>query len=206
MSRIICINRESGSNGRVIARMTADRLGIPCYDKELLIKAAEESGIAQEILEEADERKENPMLYTAVTSGKELEYYGRSPNDVLYTVQKEVILDLAEKGDCIFVGRCADDILRKNTGHKVISVFIAASREYRIHTVMERDGLDEKTAAGKIRRTDRRRKAYYYAHTDKDWGVPSEYEISFSSSLLSEYAIADMIATMYKEMSRTNMP
>lgn len=200
MHNIICIGRQSGSNGRLIARKTAEKLGIACYDRELLEKAVQTSGISKELIENADEKVANPFLYTTLYSGSSNEYFGKNANDILFLAQRQIILDIASKEDCVFVGRCADDILRKKGGCGLLCAFITASMEYRIKTVMTRDGLSEKAAADYVRKVDRSRKAYYDFYTDNDWGKPSDYDVTLNASSLGEDRIVDTLAYLYREM------
>lgn len=200
MSKIICISRQSGSNGGIIGEKTAEMLGIPCYDKELLVKAVKSSGIAEELLSKADEKAASKMLYAALYEGDNKEYYGKTANDILFSTQKEVIIDLASKGDCIFVGRCAGDILKKEAEHQVLSVFIAAPVDYRIKKVMDREGIDEKTAAATVRRVDKARRVYYDYYTKNDWGKPSDYDLILNPASIGEDGLCQILAALYKNM------
>lgn len=199
MRKIICIGRQSGTNGRVIARKTAEKLGIPCYDEELLQKAVEESGISEDVLKKADERAANPLLYTSLYEGSNKEFFGKNANDILFLAQTKVIQALAEKEDCIFVGRCADNVLRR-APCSVLSVFITAPMRYRIRTVMERENTDEKGAAAHIRKVDRWRKVYYDYYTGNDWGKPSDYDVVLNAGLLGEDRVVDILVGLYAGM------
>ena len=109
-NRIITISREFGSGGRTIGKEVAERLGIPCYDQEIIDKIAEESGLAKEFIKERGEYAASTSWWQSVSTGRD--YYGHSQQDDLWRMQTKVILDLAEKGPCVIVGRCADYILR----------------------------------------------------------------------------------------------
>ena len=116
-------------------------------------RAIEASGIAGEILERADERTAHPLWQPIYYEGNSKKYYGKNANDILFEAQKKIILEEAGKGDAVFVGRCADYILKEFTNCSVRSIFFTAPMEYRIR--MEIDKLSEKEAAAKIRKEDK---------------------------------------------------
>ena len=206
MRRIICIGRQCGSNGHVIAQKTAEKLNIPCYDKEILEKAVQSSGLSKDILEKADEKAANPFLYSVWYDGISAEYHGRSTNDILFLAEQKIILDFAAEHDCVFVGRCADYILKKDPQFSVLSVYITAATDYKIQTIMATNHLNEKDAANLIRRTDKARKTYYDYYTGNDWGKPSDYDITLNASSLGESRIVDFLTRIYETMGAENKP
>jgi len=197
MSKILCVGRQFGSGGHQIAKQAAERLGIPYYDKDLLEKAAEISGISKQILEKAEERAVNPLLYGLYYEGNLKEHYGKSANDIIYAVQKLLILDAASEGDCVIVGRCAGEILRETQEHFVLDVFIAAPMDFRIKRTMEIDKLEEKEAAAKVRKMDKIRKAYYNYYSERDWGKPSDYDIVVNSCYLGEERAVELMVNLF---------
>ncbi|MFR1842382.1 MAG: AAA family ATPase [Oscillospiraceae bacterium] len=134
MNRIICISREYGSGGHEIAEKAAGMLEIPCLDKQLMEQAISLSGLPQELLKEAEEKLTNPFLYMSVYHGNRREFYGMSPGDIVFELEKRHIIKQANNGDCIIVGRCAEEVL-KDLGHLVVNVFITAPLSYRVQRI-----------------------------------------------------------------------
>ena len=145
MERIITIGREYGSGGREIGRKLSESLGFAYYDRELLKLAAERAEVGEELFADKDEKAGNPWLFKAFYQGGPKVKQGQSAEDVLFQMQSEIIRELAEKEDCLIVGRCADLVL---TGQDVdcLSLFICAPFEWRVHHRMELENLDEKAA------------------------------------------------------------
>lgn len=200
MSKIICIGRQYGSGGHKLAHLLAERLNIPYYDKKILEDAISKSGINAEILKKAEERLPNPLLHSIYYDGNSDEYYGKSANEILYITQTSIILEYAEKSDCIIVGRCADAILTENTKHSVKSIFIAAPMSYRIEATMKNDNTNEKNAAAIIRKADKRRSSYYNYYTGKDWSKASDYDLCINSATNNWDNILDFLTALYKSM------
>lgn len=199
MSRIICISREYGSGGHEVAMRTADLLKIPCLDKQLMECAIRSSGLPKEIFEKAEEKVKNPFLYTSIYAGDNLELYGMAPNEIVYELERRYILEQAEAGDCVIVGRCAEEIL-KNTKHQVVSIFITAPFEFRSERKQkEYEDLDSRKVEAKIRKVDRQRKAYFEYHTGKDWGVPHNYDICLNSGVIGISKTAVLIAEFFEK-------
>lgn len=182
---VICIGREFGSGGREIGCAVAEKLGLPFYDKEILKKAAKDSGIVEELFENADEKPTNSFLYTlaigahgqAVNSFTNYNDY--LTNDKLFLFQTDAIRKMADEGSCVFIGRCADYILR---GRKdMFSVFIHAPLELRIQRICRLYNLEEDAARSLIRKTDRSRANYHNFYADRDWGAAGSYDMSINS-------------------------
>lgn len=202
MSKIICISREYGSGGHEIAVKVAKRLGVPCLDKEMIAHAIEKSGLPEGMLAQVDERKRNAFLFTSVYEGKDREFYGMALNDILYELQKRFIRKEADRGDCIIVGRCAEEIL-KETDHAVVNIFITAPVSYRINRKMEEaQTADRKATEKQVRGTDKQRRAYYEYHTGKDWGVPYNYDVCLNSASMGIDRVVDLIAEAYEKLNR----
>lgn len=201
MRKILCIGRQFGSGGHQLAKNFAERAGIDYHDKKLIDRAIEKSGLSRVIMEKADERVANPFLQPVYYEGNSPKYYGKNANDILFEAQKEVILEEAAANDCVFVGRCADYILKKNTDYCVRSIFIAAPMDYRIQRTMERDRLNEKDAAAKIRKMDKARSAYYNYYTDCDWGKPSDYDYCINMASNSEEEILHLLMQLFNQMN-----
>lgn len=190
---IICIGREFGSGGHEIGQKLAEKLNYSFYDRELVEHSLEKTTISAKELELADEKKLNPLLYKIWYDAKDESLRGLSANDILFRIQSRVILEKAEKGDCIFIGRCADYIL-ENAGIEHLSLFISAPLSDRIQRKMKLLNISEKEALSLIRKTDKERKAYYNYYTEKDWGKPGNYDFCINSSKYGIDKTVDLIA------------
>lgn len=200
MRKVICIGRQYGSGGHKLAHTLAERLNIPYYDKKILEDAIIKSGMNAEILHNAEERLPNPLLHTIYYDGNSNDYYGKSANEILYMAQKSMILEYAEKSDCLIVGRCADAILKENTNYTVKSIFVSAPMLYRIASTMKNDNTDEKNAAAIIRKSDKRRSAYYSYHTGKDWGKASDYDFCINTATNDWKIMIEILTSIYQSM------
>ena len=196
----ITIGRQFGSGGREIGVRVGELLGIKVYDKELLTMAAEKKGISPDYLRRVDEKAASSLLYT-LAMGSSL-YSARHLgvdvpiNDQLFITQNEVIREVAEADSAIFVGRCADYVLR-NHPHR-LSFFIYSDYESRVHRVMERHECKRSEAESMINKTDKKRINYYNFYTGKKWGKFENYHMSLDSSLLGVEGTAQMIAQLVK--------
>lgn len=194
MNKIITIGREFGSGGRTIAKMTAEKLNIPCYDSELLTKIAEESGFDKKFVEE---KGENTSLNSIIAKGLSgwNGYTNKSAEDYLWQAQKKVILDIADRESCIIVGRCADFLLK---GRKeCINVFIHADMDKRAERIVSVYGEGKDAPEKRLKDKDKRRSAFYYYHTDMKWGDVHNYHISLDSGKLGFEKCVDIITKLY---------
>ncbi len=196
--RIITISRQFGSGGHSIAKGVAEQLGIPFYDSELITEVARQSGLSEEFIREHEEyaSHSNSFLYQLAmsTSGS---YGYPSVYQKLYEAQNKVIEDLAERESCVIVGRCADYILRERTD--ALHVFIHADNEHRAAHILEKYGETDKSMAQRIKEKDSRRRNYYRFHTDREWGVCTNYHLALDSGYLGEQACIDLICLAMKE-------
>ena len=189
-NRVITINRMFGSNGRIIGKALAEELGFKFYDKELIEMASKEKNIPFDEFARVDERKASQWLYPVdYELQMNPEYHFVPMNDVLFDLQRKIILDAAEKEDCVIVGRCANHIL----DNRCLSVFIHAPFEYRVQTVIERTGREEKSAQKLVKKVDKERRTYYEYFTDKKWKDISQYHLAFDSSKFEQDKIIQMI-------------
>lgn len=200
MRKIICIGRQFGSGGHNLAHALAGHLAIPYYDKKILDDAVAKSGVREEILRKAEEQLPNSLLHSIYYEGNSTDYYGKSANEILYMAQRHVILEYAEKSDCIIVGRCADVILKECREYAVKSIFVTAPMEYRIAATMQKDKLEEKAAAALIRKSDKKRSAYYAYHTGKDWGKASDYDFCVNTATNEVETLVNLLGEMYQRM------
>ena len=194
--RIITINRLYGSNGRQLGQILAQELGIHYYDKELIRIASEKKGIPYDELLKVDEKRASQWRYP-VEDPMQPQYRFFPMNDVLFQTESEIIESLAEKEDCVIIGRCANHILKD----KCSSVFIHAPFEYRVKTVMNRLDRTEKSARAMIRKIDKERRSYYEYFTDERWLDMSQYDLCIDSSRFTPPQIVRMLKAMYEEMN-----
>ncbi len=196
--RIITINRLYGSNGRQLGQILAQELGIHYYDKELIRIASEKKGIPYDELLKVDEKRASQWRYPVEDPMQMQPQYRFFPmNDVLFQTESEIIESLAEKEDCVIIGRCANHILKD----KCSSVFIHAPFEYRVKTVMNRLDRTEKSAHAMIRKIDKERRSYYEYFTDERWLDMSQYDLCIDSSRFTPPQIVRMLKAMYEEMN-----
>ncbi len=190
-NRIITISREFGSGGRTIGKRVAEQLRIPCYDSELIQKIAQESGFTESYVRNADESASSGFLGSAFSSRT----FGPTNEDYLWSIQQKVILDLAEKGPCVIVGRCADYILRDKAD--CLTVFIHASLAYRAERIVNVYGEREASPKQRIKEKDKRRAAYHRFYTNMKWGYAKNYHISLDSGVLGIEKCVDILQTLY---------
>lgn len=195
---IITISREFGSGGRSIGRAVAEKLGIPFYDKELVEQIAVESGFAPKFVEENGEHSPSGSLfsYAFAPQGVPGVMNGLSTADFLWNVQCSVILQLAEKGSCVIVGRNADYILKDRPN--VLNVFIHAPMEYRADRIVRLYGESEKAPEQRLQEKDKRRKVNYQHYTGRTWGNADNYDLCLNSATLGIEQSAQIICDVVK--------
>lgn len=195
---IVTISREFGSGGRSIGRTVAEKLGIPFYDKELVEQIALESGFAPKFVEENGEHSPSGSLfsYAFAPQGVPGIMNGLSTADFLWNVQCSVILQLAEKGPCVIVGRNADYILKDHKN--VLNVFIHAPMDYRADRIVRLYGESEKAPEQRLQEKDKRRKVNYQHYTGRNWGSAENYDISLNSAALGIEQCANIICEVMK--------
>lgn len=198
---IICIGRQYGSGGREIGETLAKRLGVTCYDKLLIKQAAKEGGFSEEVVAENDEQ---PIGLSEMVSGNPFAdsvslcetFY--SEKQRVFEAESKAILEIASRGPCVIIGRCASSILR-GAGYDVLSVFIYADRDDRAARIARRNGIDMKAAARKAEKIDRVRKKYFDFYSDTPWGEPSSYDLMISSSRYGIDGTADVLVNAVKD-------
>lgn len=197
-NRIITISREFGSGGRTIGHLVAEKLGIPFYDKELVEHIALESGFAPRFVEENGEHAPGSSVFAYAFAQQSVPgiMNGLSTADFLWNIQCQVILQLAEKGPCVIVGRNADYILkdRKDCLH----AFIHADMDFRADRIVRLYGESEKSPLARLQEKDKRRSVNYHHYTGRDWGAAQNYDICLNSSALGVDACADIILNIVK--------
>ena len=196
--KIITISREFGSGGRTIGRLLAEKLGIPFYDKELVDHIALETGFAPQYIEEHGEHAPGKSIfaYAFTQQGVPGVMNGLSTADILWHVQCNVILQIAEKGPCVIVGRNADYILkdRKDCLH----AFIHADKAFRADHIVRNYGETDKSPEARLNEKDKRRKVNYHHYTGQDWGATENYDICLDSGSLGIETCADILYNIVK--------
>ncbi len=196
--RIITISREFGSGGRTVGKLAAQQLGWPCYDKELVIKIAEQSGFDVSFIQENGEYafSRNSLLF-------DLSAHGGMPGgtlsvyDQLYIAQHNIIMEVAEKECCVIVGRCADYILRDRTD--CLNAFIHADRAFRADRIVRMYGERTDEPEKRLKDKDRRRMTYYKHYTGRPWGVMQNYHVCLDSGVIGVETCADLIAGLARK-------
>lgn len=186
--RIITISREFGSGGRFIGEEVAKKLGISYYDKNIIGQIAEKSGLSPEYIQENAELSPKKGLFAYAFSGRDIT--GKSVEDMVYEVQRNIILELAEKEPCVIIGRNADYILKDRDD--VLNVFIHGDMPEKIKRITGLYNVEEKEAVKMMADTDKRRRTNYNFYTDQNWGKASNYTLCLNSSQLG-YDRCEMI-------------
>ncbi len=191
---VITISRELGSGGRYIGEELAKKLNISFYDSQIISKVAEETGFAEDFVQQAGEYSpfKSIFSYSLVTRDSS----GSSLEDYVYSVQRKLILELAEKGPCVIVGRCADYILSERTD--CLNVFVHGNIEDKVVRVMKYKNIGEKEARRLIKDTDKRRRVNYNYYTDRQWGKSQNYDICLNSTSLGTDNCVNILYDMVK--------
>ncbi len=196
MNTIITIGRQYGSGGREIGERIAQHFGIPYYDKELLSRAAKESGFCQEMIENHDERPTNSFLFNLVMDTYSFGYNASSFMDMpishkVFLAQFDVIKKIADESPCVIVGRCADYALSdyKNSLH----IFIYGDEECKIKRIMRRNDISEAEARDRMIKKDKQRQSYYNYYSSKKWGRADSYDLCLNSSKFGIEGSAELI-------------
>lgn len=184
---IITISRQYGSGGRYIGENLAKALGIPCYDEKLIDMVAKESGFAESFVAEKGERMTGSLLFNIASSISFANNVFSTNNgvtlqDEIYFAQNRIIKELAEKGPCVIVGRCADYILRER--EDCLNVFIFADIESKIERAEKYFNITREEAPAVLKKKDKARANHYKYYTDQDWGMASNYDLCLNSGLI----------------------
>ena len=182
-NRVITISREFGSGGRTIGKKVAEKLGIPCYDAEIIQEMAKETGFAPDYVKEAGEYAPGSFLSSAFSN----RMFGPTNEDILWEHQCNTITALAQKGPCVIVGRCADYILQDTAD--CLKVFIHADMAFRAKR--------EQSPEERLRDKDKLRSAYHRFYTNMKWGHAQNYHLTLDSGVLGIDKCVDIIAELY---------
>lgn len=204
----VTISRQFGSGGHEIGRRLAERLNVPIYDEELILHAAEESGLSPEVLHYFDEKPTNSLLYSlSISGGHEMNNGGIAPyglpvNQQVFQAQADVIRSLSQKSSCIFVGRCADYVLESHEG--LVSIFIYADLEDRVARVSEFDKVNTAEAKNRVLKSDKRRANYYNFYSRKKWGIAGTYDLCINTSTVGYDNAVELIAQFVEMKQKLN--
>lgn len=180
---IISISRQFGCGGHEIATKLSEKLNIPYYDKELMKRAAKESGFDENLFLFYDEKPTRSFLYNiSADSFGAVTNSGVSLEDKIFQYQFDTIRKVAEEGSCIIVGRCADYILREDPN--LFTVFLHADDSFRQNRVVNTYGLSDKNALKEIKATDKKRARFHNFYCDNKWGDAAAYDLSIDVSRL----------------------
>lgn len=189
MNKIITISREFGSGGRTIGNNVAEKLGIKCYDSFIIAETAKESGFTEEYVKAQSEDTHVSGVFGWLAGT----YYGDTNTQQIWSIQYDVIRDIASKGPCVIVGRCADYIL--HDFDNVLRVFIHAEEEKRIKRIIEEYGDTDEEPHARLREKDKKRKAYYEFVTGEEWGKAENFDLALNSGTLGIDACVDLIVS-----------
>lgn len=190
---IITIGRQHGSSGREIARLLAEKLNYKCYDKEIVDEAASHSDFSRDLIDAFDEKRMSAFILHAGGYGLNENF---RLNMQVVSAQFDAMRNIADKGNCIFVGRCADYILRDYDD--LVSVFILGDMDERLKCLERRQGLDEVEARKKIKEVDKDRSSFYRYYSDQTWGDAQNYDMCLNSSKLGVEGTVQVILDYIK--------
>lgn len=190
-NRIVTISREFGSGGRTVGRLLADRLGIPCYDSDLIEKIAIEKGFSG--IE--DEWETDKGLKRFVNSSFSSLAFAYSHEDKVWKYQRDIIRDLVDRGSCVIVGRCAEYILRDTAD--CLTVFIHADPGFRAERIVKEYGSTETEPIQRIRQMDKKRAEFHRYHTGMKWGQAKDYNVCLDSGVLGIEKCVDILRELY---------
>lgn len=178
--KIITISREFGSGGRFIGEEVAKKLGMKYYDKDIIGQIAEKSGFSQDYIQENAELSPKKGIFAYAFAGRDIT--GKSVEDMVHEAQRKVILEIAEKGECVIIGRNADFILKDRDD--VLNVFIHGDKPEKIERICRLYNVTETEALKMMADIDKRRMTNYRYYTEQKWGMSSNYTLSLNSSQL----------------------
>ena len=207
MNTVITIGRQFGSGGREIGEKVAEYFGIKCYDKELLSRAAKESGFCEEMIENHDERPTNSFLYNLVMDTYSFGYNASSFVDMpishkVFLAQFDTIKKVADEGACVIVRRCADYALAEYKN--VLNIFIYSDEDSKTKRIMEKYNLSEVKAKDMCVKKDKQRQSYYNYYSSKKWGRADSYDLCINSSVLGVEGTVKLIAQYIEDFESVN--
>ena len=190
---VIVIGRQYGSGGHDIGKALAERLGFAFYDNEIIQMTAGSTGYTPQFVKDREENMANSFLYDLVSQMYIYSDTQEAPRDAIFESEGRVIRELAEKGNCVILGRCADYFLRDRKD--CLKVYLHAPEDYRVKRIMKTENLPEEDARQKIRRMDRRRSDNYHYYTKRIWGHSGNYDLTLDTKIGAE-AVQEVICQM----------
>ncbi|MCM1539176.1 MAG: cytidylate kinase-like family protein [bacterium] len=205
METIVTIGRQYGSCGHEIGRELAEHYGIAYYDKELLTRAAKESGFCEEMIKSNDERPTNSFLYNLVMDTYSFGYNASSFVDMpisqkVFLAQFDTIKKIADEGPCVIVGRCADYALADYPN--CVHVFISADEDFKLKNIMESHQLTAAKAKDMMVKKDKQRQSYYNYYSSKKWGRADSYDLTLNSAKLGIKGSVELLIRYIEEFER----
>lgn len=194
--KIITISRQFGSGGHSVSEMTAERLGLKRYGREIIEKIAARSGFDENYVNEQSESVAEGGFFGTMASA---DYYESSNRIKIWTEQCKVLKEIADKGPCVIVGRCADYVLKDD--YDLLRVFIYADMEYRADRIVRVYGESDVKPEKRLKEKDKRRAAYYEIYTDQKFGDIKNYDLCLNSGRLGLDECADIIANLYRKLT-----
>jgi cytidylate kinase/uncharacterized membrane protein len=179
---IITISREFGSGGRYVGRIIADKLGIKFYDKDLVTLVSKEAGLAEEFIEEHEQKREWGSSLNSTYN----------TDDKLFEAETRVIKEIAQKESCVIIGRCADYILKDEKN--ILKVFVYSDKADKVNRAVKYYDMNEKTAAKEIDKVNKNRAKHYKYYTNQAWGEKENYDLIMNSDLLGVDKTAEVIS------------
>lgn len=192
--KVITISRQFACGGSEIGKKLADRLGIKCYDREIISKVAEESGLCEKFVEEKGEYGNRVAIENFFSTG--IYYNGPSIEDSIWALQHKIITEIAEKEPCVIIGRCADYVLKNRSD--VLNVFIHADKAYRMDRLQNESEEKIVDPERYLKEMDKKRASYVQFYTDIQWGVAKNYDITLDSSALGVDKCVEILSELYK--------
>jgi cytidylate kinase len=197
MSRkIITISRQFGSGGRSVGEKTAELLNLEHYDRQIIEQISARSGFAEEYVNEQSESVNEGGFFSAMAGG---DFYENSNRITIWAEQCRVLKEIADKGPCVIIGRCADYVLKQD--YDLLRVFIYADMEYRKDRIVRVYGESDVKPEKRLKEKDKRRAAYYEIYTDQKFGDPSNYDLCLNSGKLGLDECAEIIADVYRKLT-----
>jgi len=200
---VITIGRQCGSGGHTIGKLVAQRLGLPFYDKEIVEMAAAKTKLSPEFIDNYGEYFHNGSLGHIIGYGTRFDSShktGSTLTDHLHQVQSEIVLEVAEKGSCVIVGRCADHVLEGKV--PTLNVFIHSDMPFKVERSIREHGLEPEKAESILKRRDKARAHHYKFYTSQKWGDAQHYDLSLDSGRLGVEHCVEIIADAYNRVKK----
>lgn len=192
--RIITVSREWASGGHTVAELTAKKLGIPCFDTQIIKETAQRTGLSEDLIKSAEQKINGSFLYNLVMGvNSERNYF-----EQIYKTERDIILEHASQGPCVIVGRGADHVVENKMS--TLRIFVYSNMKRRMQRAVENYGLEEAKARAEILRMDKERSIHMKTFTGLNWGDRINYDIMLNAGYLGEEACSDIIVKAYLDL------